>query len=193
MVPFDIVVAMDLNSGIGKDGHLPWDIPGDLRHFKDITSRPHSVLKKNAVIMGRKTWEALPDKFRPLPGRVNLVLTHNKKFALPPGVLMADNLDMALMMLGSTKYRELVETVFVIGGAQIFQEAIKHPRCRKIYLTQIESQFECDTFFPPIPSHFEEISQSSRFVENSCEYYFAEYASNRRNTQIDLLKGNPWP
>src|SRR5689334_18443373 len=109
MVPFDIVVAMDLNSGIGKDGNLPWDIPGDLRHFKDITSRPHSMLKKNAVIMGRKTWESLPEKFRPLPGRVNLVLTHNKKIEFPAGVLKADNLDTALMILGSNKYRELVE------------------------------------------------------------------------------------
>lgn len=182
MVSFDIVVAMDLNSGIGKDGRLPWDIPGDLRHFKDITSRPRSVLKKNAVIMGRKTWEALPEKFRPLPGRVNLVLTHNKKINFPPGVLKADNLDEALMILGSSKYRELVETVFVIGGAQVFQEAIKHPRCRKIYLTQILSQFECDTFFPPIPAHFQEISQSSHFIEDSFEYFFAEYASNRRIT-----------
>src|SRR5262245_10605196 len=99
MVPFDIVVATDMNSGIGKDGQLPWNLPGDLRHFKDVTSRAKSPLKKNAVIMGRKTWEALPDKFRPLPGRVNLVLTHNKKLSFPPGVLQADNIDSALMLL----------------------------------------------------------------------------------------------
>ena len=182
MVPFDIVVAMDLNSGIGKNGFLPWNIPGDLRHFKDITSRPHSVLKKNAVIMGRKTWDSLPEKFRPLPGRVNLVLTRNKKINFPPGVLKSENLDSALMILGSTKYLGLVENTFVIGGAKVFEEAIKHPRCRKIYITQIESQFECDVFFPPIPAHFQEISQSSHFIENSHEYFFAEYASSHSNS-----------
>ena len=179
MIPFDIVVALDINFGIGKNGLLPWNLPGDMRHFKDITGRSQSLLKKNAVIMGRKTWEVLPDKFRPLPGRVNLVLTHNKKLSFPQGVLKAENLDSALMILSSTKYRDLIETVFVIGGAQVYQEAIKHPRCRKIYVTQIQSEFECETFFPPIPPRFKQVSQSSHCIENSLEYYFSEYSDSR--------------
>ena len=124
---------------------------------------------------------ALPENFRPLPGRVNLVLTHHK-LSFPPGVLSADNIDSALMILSSAKYRELLETAFVIGGAQVYQEAVRHPRCRRIYLTQILSEFDCDTFFPPIPSHFKQVSQSSHFIENSIEYYFTEYASVGKST-----------
>ena len=179
MLPFDIIVAQDLNSGIGKSGQIPWHLPGDMRHFKDVTLRTQSLLKKNAVIMGRKTWESLPDKFRPLPGRVNLILTHNKKLIFPPGVLHADNLDSALLTLSSNKYRELIETVFVIGGAQVYQAAIKHPRCRNIYLTQVLQEFDCDANFPPVPENFRQVSQSSHFLENSVEYYFTEYSAAR--------------
>ena len=72
---FQLVVAATRKLGIGKAGSMPWKLPGDMAYFKEITSRTADPGKQNAVIMGRKTWESIPSKFRPLPGRINVVLT----------------------------------------------------------------------------------------------------------------------
>ncbi|MDE2222506.1 MAG: dihydrofolate reductase, partial [Candidatus Omnitrophica bacterium] len=73
MKNFSIVVAFDSTYGIGKDGRLPWRLAADLKRFKEITMEDGAA-RPNAVIMGRKTWESIPDRFRPLPGRVNVIL-----------------------------------------------------------------------------------------------------------------------
>ncbi len=170
---FDVVVAMDLNSGIGKGGGLPWHLPADLKHFKQLTTSTRSPSRKNAVIMGRKTWESLPEKFRPLPGRINVVISRNKDFIVPDGVLRGDSLESILNRLSAMTSE--VENIFVIGGAQIFKEALTHPGCRKIYATQILKKFDCDTFFPPFDSSWKQISQSPSSIDHSLEYCFSEY------------------
>lgn len=175
MKTFDIVVAADLNLGIGKAGGIPWNLSGDLRHFKEITTATSVPSKKNAVIMGRKTWESLPQGFRPLPQRVNLVLSKNKKYSLPQGVLRAQGLNAAFNLFENSPLCDSVESIFVIGGGEIFKEALKNPRCSKIYLTQILTQFDCDTFFPPFNSQFKQISVSKPFIENSTEYILTVY------------------
>lgn len=176
MIPFDIVVAMDLDSGIGKKGILPWRLSGDLRHFKQLTSQTQNPSKNNIVMMGRKTWDSLPKKFRPLPQRINLVLTHNKNLKFPQGVLTADNFESGLGLLDGPALQKRIETVFVIGGGEVFQAALKDPHCCKIYVTQILGRFGCDTFFPEFKSRFKEVSHSQTFTENSLQYYFALYS-----------------
>ena len=168
---FAIVVAMDQSRGIGKEGKLPWHLPEDLKHFKELTSGADRS-KKNAVIMGRKTWESLPEKFRPLPGRLNVVLTRNTGLIFPKEVLKADSLDSALELL---KRATNPGEIFVIGGAEIFQQALHHPQCRRIYLTQILKQFDCDTFFPLLSAEWKTASPSQEFSDQSLEYFFAEY------------------
>lgn len=74
---FSIVVAACRNNGIGKDGKLPWSLPGDMAQFKRVTSQTVDQTKQNAVIMGRLTWNSIPDKFRPLPKRLNVILSRN--------------------------------------------------------------------------------------------------------------------
>ena len=74
---FQLVVAATRKLGIGKHGSMPWKLPGDMAYFKELTSKTADSSKQNAVIMGRKTWESIPLKFRPLPGRINVVLTRN--------------------------------------------------------------------------------------------------------------------
>lgn len=170
---FDIIVAMDLNSGIGKAGGLPWHLPADLKHFKQVTTTTHSPSRKNAVIMGRKTWESLPEKFRPLPNRINAVISKNKNLVFPNGVLNGNSLDGVLKQLNTMTSE--VENIFVIGGAQIFKSALTHPGCRKIYVTQILKKFDCDTFFPPLDPFWERISQSPKLNDHSLEYCFSQY------------------
>ena len=180
---FDIVVAMDLNSGIGKGGGLPWHLPADLKHFKQLTTTVREPSKKNAVIMGRKTWESLPEKFRPLPDRINAVISRNKDLVLPNDVLRGNSLENILNQFSTETFGGdsfgissiEVENIFVIGGAQIFAEALGHPGCRKIYATQILKKFECATFFPPLDPAWERISQSPPLSDNSLEYCFSQY------------------
>jgi dihydrofolate reductase / thymidylate synthase len=171
MKSFSIIVAFDSQYGIGKKGQLPWALPSDLKHFKEITTTVADPAKKNAVIMGRKTWDSLPQKFRPLPGRVNLVLSKEGKFVLPSGVLSSQTLDDALNKLSSSD----IENVFVIGGAQIYALAIAHPLCQKLYVTHVQGEYGCDAVFPPISRQFFPISASEHLQENGISFQFSEY------------------
>lgn len=174
MVFFDIVVAVDDQSGIGKEGKLPWRLSADLKRFKEITATRNDPSKINAVIMGRKTWESLPDQYRPLPGRINIVLSRNEQVLLPEGVSKAKNLQDALQITTQSFLQKKIENIFVIGGAQIFKEALLSAQCRQIHLTRIKGVFHCDVFFPEI-NHFKEIFRSSMQKEGSVEYCFFTY------------------
>ena len=168
MTPFSLIAAVDLQRGIGKAGKLPWRLPADLRYFHKITMGDG----KNAVIMGRITWESLPAAHRPLPGRVNIVITRNSAYELPPEVHKAPSLDDALF----AAERKNAEEVFVIGGSQIFEQGIEHPECEKIYLTQVLGEFGCDAFFPKIDeAKFKKMAESQEEEENGIKFRFLTY------------------
>lgn len=139
---FDIVVAADLDWGIGKAGGLPWPkLRGDLQHFKRITSTA-SDGRRNAVVMGRKTWESKEVAGKPLPNRVNVVVTRGA-LDVPAGVIVAHGLDDALAVAD-------VETVFVVGGAGVIRDAIERADLRFVYLTRIDQRFDCDVRMPDL-------------------------------------------
>lgn len=170
---FSIIVAIDANRGIGKDGRMPWHLPSDMRYFKEVTLKTASRLKSNAVIMGRKTWESIPEKFRPLAERVNIVLTRNPLYDFPASVVKAQNLEEAFFYING--HAEEIENVFVIGGAQIYQKAVGLPECRYLYVTEIFKAFECDAFFPEFEKAFERVWSSEYSEENTMTYHFARY------------------
>lgn len=132
---FSVVVAVCKKSrGIGKDGQLPWRLRSDMAYFKQLTRSTHDPCKRNAVIMGRKTWQSIPAKFRPLDDRVNIVLSRNpsavSELSLPEGVICAESLDKALELLDeNSELGGTVENVFIIGGSSVYAEAIKSPSC----------------------------------------------------------------
>lgn len=173
--PFSIIVAVDQNYGIGKNGTLPWRLSGDLKHFKTITCRTISPQKKNAVIMGRKTWDSLPPSFRPLPDRINCVISHNLHLSLPEGVLLVNNFPDALAGLND-KFSDALGEIFIIGGAKIFQEALGHEGCQKIFLTSVLRDFSCDICFKPDLSRFFKEAESAVFSEKGVDYRFVEYS-----------------
>lgn len=167
-MPFSLIAAVDKNYGIGKNDTLPWRLPTDLQYYHN-TTRGNG---KNVVIMGRVTWESIPEKYRPLSRRINIVITRNASYALPPAVEKAASLAEALLV--AQKHNP--EEIFVIGGAQIFAEAILHPQCKKIYLTEIDAVFDCDTFFPHFNKKiFQEVSESSVHEENRVTFCFVVY------------------
>jgi dihydrofolate reductase len=147
---FACVVAADQNRGIGRENHLPWPrLRGDLTHLKAITTNTRAPGARNAVIMGRRTWESIPPRFRPLPQRLNLVVSRTAA-DLPGDARLARSLDEALDQASGAE----IEQIYVLGGGQLFAEAVCDPRCRAIYYTRIGGVFQCDTFFPPFEERF---------------------------------------
>ena len=171
---FDIIVATDLNRGIGKNNQLPWRISTDLKYFRDLTTSTPVSDVKNAVIMGRKTWESIPAGFRPLKNRVNVILSRNPAYSLPQGVFKADSLDAAFTLLA----RGPIDRVFVIGGAEIYAQAMQHERCGLLYLTEVRSRFDCDTYLPDYKGIFQLVSCSEVMMDSNLEFCFKVYQFN---------------
>ncbi len=166
---FAIIVAADAQNGIGKDGQLPWKLPGDMAYFKRLTSETEREGARNAVIMGRKTWESIPKRFRPLRKRLNIVVSRQPAYPLVDDVLLAGDLERALRAAAEA---EGVERIFVIGGAQIYRQAMTMASCEPIFLTRIEASFDCDTFLPKLGSGFTLASSSDRQVDDGVGYVF---------------------
>lgn len=174
MLRFSIIAAADQEMGIGVNNTLPWRLPGDLQYFSDVTTEASEGMR-NAVIMGRKTWESLPEKHRPLKGRLNVVLSRGT-VNLPENVLLEHSLDEALQRVNDL---DGIEHIFVIGGANIYAQAIEHPQCEKIYLTEVLNTFACDAFFPSFSEDdFPLLSRSKKYNENALEYCFAVFRNN---------------
>jgi len=118
----------------------------------NVSIKPADNLPLNVVVMGRNTWESIPEKFRPMPNRINVILSRNKEYSknLPKDVQCYTSLNDCLENLSKQEHG----TIFLIGGGQIYNEGIKHPSCESIFITKIHGKYECDTYFPEIPDTF---------------------------------------
>ncbi|XP_078431131.1 bifunctional dihydrofolate reductase-thymidylate synthase-like isoform X2 [Wolffia australiana] len=183
---FQVVVAATRSMGIGKDGKLPWKLPSDLKFFKEVTTRTADPSKKNALIMGRRTWESIPAQNRPLPGRLNVVLTRSGSFdlATAENVIICGSISSALELLAASPYCLSIEKVFLIGGGQVLGEAMADPNCEAIHLTDVEANIDCDVFIPPVDeSLFQPWSSTFPRVENDIRHSFVTYARVRRQSR----------
>lgn len=161
--------------GIGKDGKLPWNIPEDMAHFKAITTRTTQSQDRNIVIMGRKTWESIPDKFKPLQNRYNIVLSNDSDYRRlqHEKYSMCDNTyDNVLFttwdeFFVNGGYLELPRTeYFIIGGETLYKKALESTYPLQIYATEIYSPYvaiDCDTYFPTFDISKYTITDVSRF------------------------------
>lgn len=166
---FNVIFACTLDCGIGKNGTIPWHLPDDLKMFKKITSYTNDNTKQNMIIMGRKTWESLP--VQPLPGRKNVIIT--SKQISSPGVTCFTSLNDAL---ASAESDANIENVFVIGGAQLYNEALQHENCQTLYVTMINHDFNCDTFFDSdLMKRFEMVEIGDVQLHKDIEYAFAVF------------------
>ncbi len=139
-----IIAAIAQNNVIGQDGKLPWYLPEDLKHFKTLTTG-------HVVLMGRKTWESIPEKFRPLPNRKSIVITRQAKYNVPDEVEVYHSVDDALRAYPSYE-------IFVIGGAEIYRQTIN--RVDHLEITHVDQKIDGDVFFPPIdPTMWHEIKR----------------------------------
>jgi dihydrofolate reductase len=131
-----LIVAMDTQRGIGKNNDLMWHLPADMQFFKNTT-------KGHIVAMGRKNYDSIPEKFRPLPDRINVVLTRNTDFSAPNCLIFHDLND----CLNHFK-TETEKTLFIIGGGEIYKLALAFDVVDEMYITRVNGVFEADTFFP---------------------------------------------
>ncbi|EQB54068.1 dihydrofolate reductase [Colletotrichum gloeosporioides Cg-14] len=156
-----LIVAATRNMGIGAKGGLPWTgLKKEMAYFARVTKRLPAQAPsgaKNAVIMGRKTWDSIPPRFRPLKGRLNIVISRSHPPFDSSAATPADydkepvkvgSLEQALAFVRSRPDAEVSSKVFVIGGAQIYGAALELPEANRVLLTRVLGDFECDAFFP---------------------------------------------
>lgn len=158
-----IIVAAGENNAIGKDNQLIWHLKDDLQHFKKLTSGHH-------IIMGRKTFETFP---KPLPNRTHIVITRQKGYNVPDGVLVVDSLEKAIAIT------ENDPQPFIIGGGEIYKQAMS--MADKIELTRVHASFDGDTFFPVIDrTHWKEINNTLHKKDDAHDYEFSFITYVRR-------------
>jgi dihydrofolate reductase len=155
-----LVAAVARGGVIGRDGDIPWRLPEDVEHFKNLTTG-------HAVVMGRRTWDSLPDRFRPLPGRRNVVVTRNAGWSADDAE-RAGSVEEALVLLADEA------NVFVIGGAEIYAAAL--PYADELLLTEIDADIEGDTSFPRWDRRaFEETDRDERQTADGTRFSFVTY------------------
>ncbi|XP_067856108.1 zgc:153031 [Heptranchias perlo] len=139
-----VIAAAESNMGIGKCGNLPWDLPNEFNYFLSRITSVSTPGKKNLVISGRQS--AIKDS--PLPNCYSVVLSRTLSSVPENANYLCRDLDSAIQLGSLAPLSEEIETIWVLGGVKLFEEAMKHPNCDQIYLTKIMAHFDCDTFFP---------------------------------------------
>lgn len=153
-----LIAAVARNGVIGRDNALPWRLPEDLRHFKAVTLG-------HPIVMGRKTWESLG---RPLPGRQNIVVTRRTDYDIPTGCTVVNSLAEALDAAAGT------DEVFLIGGADLYAQGL--PLADRLYLTEIDADFDGDAWFPDFPrDEWREVSRQRGGDESEPGFSFVTY------------------
>ena len=164
MTRLHLIFARAANGVIGKDGGLPWQLPEDMAHFKRTTSG-------HPVIMGRKTWDSLPPKFRPLPGRRNIVVTRQLHWQAD-GAVRASTLEEAVAQCGDAS------DAWVIGGAEIYQQAL--PLAQTAVVTEIHADYDGDAFAPALGPQWREMLRERHTAASGLEFSFVTYQNTTR-------------
>jgi dihydrofolate reductase len=157
MMRINLILARAANGVIGVNGGLPWRLPEDMAHFKAQTAGA-------PVIMGRKTWDSLPPRFRPLPGRRNIVVTRQPDWQAD-GALVASSLQGALAQCGAAP------EAWVIGGAQVYADALALGLAQRAVITEIDKNFEGDAYAPTFdPQTWRETARSSHVAASGLPF-----------------------
>jgi dihydrofolate reductase len=154
-----MIAAVAENNVIGRNNDLPWHLPDDMKYFMQTT-------KSHFIVMGRKNYQSIPEKFRPLPNRTNIVVTSQKNFDAP-GCRVVGSLEAAITLCKESKQEE----IFLIGGSRIYQEGLSV--ANKLYLTEVKAVIDGDVFFPKLnKSEWIETSRVSHTKDDRHQYEF---------------------
>ncbi len=161
-MPLHLIYARAANGVIGRNNTIPWRLPEDMAHFKRTTLGC-------PVIMGRKTWDSLPERFRPLPGRLNVVLTRQAEWSAP-GALYAGSLDNAMALCQANA------DIWVIGGAQLYAQAL--PLAQTAVVTEIDADFAGDAYAPQFGPQWKETARERKVSSNGMSFSFVTYTQS---------------
>lgn len=148
MKPIRLIAAACRNMGIGKDGYLPWDLPKEFNFLLDTISAVSSSGKKNMLIWGRVSWFSCPERVFPIPNTIHVVLSRVLSSVPERAHYLCGDFPTAVQLAEQGELVDLVETMWILGGPSVYREALEHPWCDLIYLTDIKAEFDCDVFFP---------------------------------------------
>lgn len=173
--PVKLITAVCENNGIGANGGLPWKLKNEMAHFASLTTKTSDARNVNAVVMGRRTWESVPPKFRPFPDRLNVVITGGHR-SFPEKVLSYKSVEEAIKALQSDGFSN-VESIWIIGGHGVYKETLDKKLCDKLYVTRVNEKYDCDVFFPVFnEDDYHQIEEEGisgeKQVENGVTYYF---------------------
>uniref|UniRef100_A0A3B3QTV2 dihydrofolate reductase n=1 Tax=Paramormyrops kingsleyae TaxID=1676925 RepID=A0A3B3QTV2_9TELE len=146
--PIRLIAAACKNMGIGKNGWLPWTLPMEFQYLLDKISSVSRPGKKNLLVWGRICWFSAPENLHPIDNAVNVVLSRTISTLPKHAHYLCNNFESAVLLATSPLLNEEVETIWILGGVEIYKKALAHPWCDLIYLTDIMADFDCDTFFP---------------------------------------------
>ena len=173
---YKMIVAICNGNGIGNSNSIPWYSPVDLKHFSKLTKRTNDNGYMNAIIMGRKTWDSIPRK--PLPKRFHIILTKTPK-SIDLTDLKYENC-IALPTVEEVEnfcLEKHFSNTWVIGGGSIYQKYLEEKNITDIHVTKINKNFDCDVFFPEIPSDFS-IVDKNETIENDNLLEFLHYSKS---------------
>ena len=169
---FKMIVAMSRNRGIGYGNSLPWKLQNDMKYFKRMTIGNGN----NCVIMGKNTWYSLRSSINePLPKRDKIIMSSKNIGIFTPHSELANNLQATIDICAKNSYNER----WVIGGEQIYNTFLDNDLVDEIYITQINKDYTCDTFFPPIPNNFILISTTESVKEKDVSFRYERYQKDK--------------
>lgn len=174
MKKFSIILAVDNENWLWNNNDLAWDIPEDRKYFRKVTTKTQDTTMQNAVIMGRKTWDSIPEKYRPFSKRYNCILSRDYKNGSKneSWAYIFNSLEACLKHLDS---QQNIEKYFIIWWSQLYNLVLGHPRFDRAYITRIYHKYHCDVFFDGLPLSFQLTSRSELKQHDGIEFEFSVY------------------
>ncbi|KAL7401689.1 hypothetical protein ABVT39_003351 [Epinephelus coioides] len=180
--PLCLIAAACNNRGIGKDGKMPWDLPSEFQYFLNHITRVSRPGNLNMMVWGKRCWFCHPHSTLPLANALHAVLSTTLDMPPDHAHFVCKDLESAVQLAAQPPLAGLIETIWIIGGAQVYEAALKHPWCELVYLTEIMADFDCDVFFPEFDKElFKEQEEGFPNVpsgiqeENGIKYKFHVY------------------
>ncbi|XP_068169945.1 zgc:153031 [Antennarius striatus] len=185
--PINLIAAVCNDLGIGKNGQMPWSLPSEFQYFKNTVSRVSRPGKMNLMVWGKQCWFSHPPTTFPLPNVMHVVLSTQLTSTPDQVHFLSPDFDSAVRLAAEPPLADLFETIWVVGGTQVYKEALAHPWCELLYLTEIMAEFDCDVFFPEYDKGLFKLQErfpnvpSGIHEENGIKYKFQVFKRETRN------------